>query len=66
MNKDYIKNLANEINVEVNDAEIENIYDYLFNDENGVIKYLISSKLKDLEYDRENKIENKNDMELDN
>lgn len=66
MNKDYIKNLANEINIEVNDAEIENIYDYLFNDENGVIKYLISSKLKDLEYDRENKIENKNDMELDN
>ena len=66
MNKDYIKNLANEINVEVNDAEIENIYDYLFNDENGVIKYLISSKLKDLEYYRVNKIDNKNDIELDN
>jgi uncharacterized protein YpuA (DUF1002 family) len=65
MEKSYVNDVAKKLGIEVNNDEIKDINDYLFNEENGVVYHLVASKLKDLEYEKEYKNQYENESELE-
>lgn len=61
--KKYIENIANNCNYKITQNEIDSIYKEYF-EEDGIVNSLISSKIKDLIYDKKLG-KNKLDIDLD-
>ena len=64
--KNYVKNLSKNFDYEINDKELDNMFTEFFG-ESGIMNYMLSSKIKDLAYQKENEKEITNkDMDLEN
>ena len=64
--KNYVKNLSKNFDYEINDKELDNMFTELFV-ESGIMNYMLSSKIKDLAYQKVNEKEITNkDMDLEN
>lgn len=61
----YAKDFSKKLGYEIDDKEIKDIYDDFFG-EAGTINFMLTSKIKDLEYEKENTKEQDQDMDLGN
>lgn len=61
----YAKDFSKKLGYEIDDKEIKDIYDD-FLGEAGTINFMLTSKIKDLEYEKQNTKEQDQDMDLGN
>lgn len=60
----YVKNYANNIRYDISNDEIKSLYDYFFDNNNGVFNMMLSSKIQDLIYEKQNVKEKDNSYEF--
>lgn len=62
--KEYIKEKSKDYNYEIEKQEIDNIFNEFFGD-SGIMNHMLSSRIKDLAYQKEKTKEQDNDMDME-
>lgn len=64
--KNYVKSLSKSFDYEINDNELDNMFTEFFG-ESGIMNYMLSSKIKDLAFQKDNEKEKTTeDMDIEN